>query len=131
MTGTREPAAQGDAGDTTGVGRDGAEGVGSDGAVGPHYNSTNIWTEWFPEDVLARVLAGQEVIADIGQVKGAWKQALTREVRCGRLTTWKGHWFPAAGAPFGMGPLKTCYGTPEVAVFWADARAALSRATGV
>lgn len=33
MTGTREPAAQGDAGDTTGVGGDGAEGAGSGGAV--------------------------------------------------------------------------------------------------
>lgn len=71
-----------------------------------------IWQDWFPEKALADVLAGREVECDIGQVKGAWKKALEREVRAGRLTKWKGHWFPVAGANFGLGPLKTCYGTP-------------------
>lgn len=76
--------------------------------------SANIWIEWFPENVLADVLAGREVVADIGQVKGAWKAQLQHEVRAGRLVTWKGKWFPVAGAPHGIGPDKTCYGTPEV-----------------
>lgn len=62
---------------------------------------------------LTDVLAGREVIPNIGQVKGAWKKALDKEVKAGRLVTWKGHWFPLAGASFGIGPLKTCYGTPE------------------
>ena len=77
------------------------------------FTSQNIWDVWFPEDILADVLAGAEVVADIGQVKGVWKKALDREVKAGRLTKWRGHWFPVAGAPWGMGPLKTCYGTPE------------------
>ncbi len=69
----------------------------------------------FPESMLADVLAGREVVPDIGQVNGAWKSALSREVKAGRLVTWKGHWHPIAGASWGVGPLKTCYGTPEAA----------------
>ena len=76
--------------------------------------ATNLASE-FPEHMLADVLAGRDVVPDIGQVNGAWKAALTREVKAGRLVTWKGHWFPVAGAPWGIGPLKTCYGTAEAA----------------
>lgn len=75
--------------------------------------NTNIWTEWFPESALRDVLAGDDVIPNIGQVKGVWRKALEHEVRAGRLVTWKGKWFPIAGAQFGVGPNKTCYGTPE------------------
>ena len=75
--------------------------------------NANIWTEWFPETALCAVLAGEDVIPDIGQVKGVWKKALEHEVKAGRLTKWRGHWFPVAGASHGIGPLKTCYGTPE------------------
>ena len=92
------------------------------------YTSANIWTDWFPEDRLADLLAGREVEANIGQVKGAWKAALDREVRAGRLTRWQGHWFPVAGAPYGLGPLKTCYGHPDVAAFFAFP--ALAKAEG-
>lgn len=77
------------------------------------FTNANIWTEWFPEAELAEVLSGEAVIADIGQVKGLWKRTLDLEVRAGRLTKWRGYWYPVAGAPWGMGPLKTCYGTPD------------------
>jgi hypothetical protein len=85
----------------------------------PEYTNANIWEEWFPESALAAVLAGDRVIADIGQVNGAWKRALEKEVRAGRLAKWRGHWYPTAGAPWGIGPLKTCYGTPEIAAHFA------------
>lgn len=86
------------------------------------YTNANIWTEWFPESALADVLAGRRVVANIGQVKGAWKRQLQHEVRAGRLVTWKGKWYPLAGAPTGIGPLKTCYGTPEVRDGFAEMR---------
>ena len=72
-----------------------------------------IWADWFPEKALADVLAGNDVVANIGQVKGLWKCALEREVKAGRLVKWRGKWFPTAGAPYGLGPDKTCYGTIE------------------
>lgn len=84
------------------------------------FDNSNIWEEWFPESALADVLAGRDVVPNIGQVKGAWKAALEKEVRAGRLTKWKGHWYPVAGAPWGMGPLKTCYGLPEIAEHFAS-----------
>lgn len=89
--------------------------------------SANIWTEWFPEDVFAAVLAGDKIIADIGQVNGLWKTALEREVRAGRLAKWRGKWFPQAGAPYGIGPDKTCYGTPENRDRFAAMRACLAK----
>lgn len=86
------------------------------------FTSANIWDEWFPENVLADLLAGHDVFADTGQVKGAWKAALRKEIKAGRLVTWKGHWFPHPGSPFGMGPLKTCYGIPEIRDAYAQMR---------
>lgn len=74
----------------------------------------------FPERLLADVLAGNSVIPDIGQVEGALKAALDREVKAGRLVTWKGHWHPVAGASWGLGPLKLCYGTAEARNALAD-----------
>lgn len=76
------------------------------------FTNANIWTEWVPESALAAVLSGEEVVADIGQVKGLWKRLLEKEVRSGRLTKWRGYWHPVPGAAHGIGPLKTCYGTP-------------------
>ncbi len=81
--------------------------------------ATELWTDWFPESVLADVLAGRDVIPNIGQVRGAFKAALEREVKAGRLAKWKGKWHPVAGAPFGLGPDKTCYGTPAIAAAFA------------
>lgn len=80
--------------------------------------NANIWSEWFPEGEFADLLAGETVVVDTGQVNGVWKKALDREVRAGRLNKWRGKWFPVAGASFGIGPDKTCYGTPEVAAFF-------------
>jgi len=88
------------------------------------FTSANIWDVWFPEEALADVLAGRDVVPNIGQVKGAWKAALEHEVRAGRLTKWRGHWYPVAGAPWGLGPLKTCYGRPEIAAQFGHAKAA-------
>lgn len=85
------------------------------------HTNANIWDEWFPESRLAALLAGEDVEPDIGQVRGAWKRALNKEVRVGRLVKWRGYWYPVAGSQWGIGPLKTCYGTPE-------ARAAVSAA---
>lgn len=86
------------------------------------FTNANIWTEWFPEEALSDVLAGRDVVANIGQVKGAWKAALEKEVRAGRLAKWKGRWFPTAGAPWGIGPLKDCYGLPSIAAEFASFR---------
>lgn len=93
------------------------------------YTNANLWTEWFPEQALREVLAGERVVPDIGQVKGAWKAALEKEVRAGRLAKWRGYWHPHAGAPWGIGPLKTCYGRPEIAAHFAACAARDDRAT--
>lgn len=60
------------------------------------------------------------VIVNIGQVTLGEKRVLDQAVRAGKLAKWRGHWFPHAGAPHGIGPLKTCWGTPEVAAYFAD-----------
>lgn len=85
------------------------------------HTNANIWSEWVPESVLAEVLAGERVVPNIGQVRGLWKQMLEREVRAGRLAKWKGKWHPVAGAPWGMGSDKDCYGTPELRDLFAQA----------
>jgi hypothetical protein len=58
--------------------------------------------------VIESFLAG-EVICDIGQVSMQDRRAMDCLVRSGGAVKWKGHWFPIAGASFGMGPLKTCW----------------------
>lgn len=57
--------------------------------------------------------AHQRVICDTGFLTDEAVRALNRECRTGGLVKWRGHWRPVAGASFGIGPLKTCYGTPE------------------
>lgn len=61
----------------------------------------------------AAALAGQ-VIVNIGQLPATDKRLLDAAVRRGKLVRWRGHWAPVAGAWYGIGPLKTCYGLPEV-----------------
>src|SRR3990167_8619101 len=78
------------------------------------FTYANIWSEWIPEGALDDVLSGHEVVADTGQVKGLWKRMLKKEIRAGRIVTWRGKWYPIAGAPYGLGPDKTCYGVPEL-----------------
>jgi hypothetical protein len=64
-----------------------------------------------PEDWIARALSGA-IIVNTGQLQKADTKALDREVRRGALVKWRGYWHPIAGAAWGIGPLKTCYGTP-------------------
>ena len=59
--------------------------------------------------ILSRIEAG-EVIANIGQVDAPTARALDKLVKASQIAKWRGHWFPDAGAPWGIGPLKTCYG---------------------
>lgn len=54
--------------------------------------------------------AETEVVAITYSLDRAEKRELERLVRQGRIAKWRGRWFPIAGAPFGIGPLKTCYG---------------------
>ena len=64
-------------------------------------------------DFVAEAL--EKVVVDIGQIDHHEKLALERAVRSGQIVKWRGHWFPVAGAPGGIGSLKTCYGTLEMA----------------
>lgn len=89
--------------------------------------AANVFQEWVPEDLYASVLAGEKVVADIGQVEGLWKEMLERDVRAGRLAKWKGKWHPVAGAPFGLGPDKTCYGVPAIRDHFAELRASFAK----
>lgn len=70
-------------------------------------------------DQLNHALEG-EVVVNIGQVGPLSKAALDRAVRAGKLAKWRGHWFPIAGATYGIGPLKTCWSTPETAAYFAE-----------
>lgn len=76
-------------------------------------------------DIVAAALAA--VIPDIGQISHVDKLALGRAVRAGTLAKWRGYWFPHAGAPVGLGPLKTCYGSPEAAAYFADFKTSFPR----
>lgn len=70
---------------------------------------------------LDAALAG-EVTVDIGQIGPLVRKALDKAVRAGKLKKWRGKWFPVAGAPFGLGPDKTCWSTPEVAAHYTEFR---------
>lgn len=54
--------------------------------------------------------AKREVIANIGQITATEKRLLDKAVKRGEIAKWRGKWHPVAGAPFGIGPDKTCYG---------------------
>ena len=60
--------------------------------------------------IIDGALAGH-VVCNIGQINEDTQAVLNGLVRAGKLVKWRGRWFPAAGAPWGMGPLKTCYST--------------------
>lgn len=59
--------------------------------------------------IIPRALAG-EVICNIGQIAPDTEKQLNKLARAGTLVKWRGYWFPVAGASFGIGPLKTCWG---------------------
>lgn len=64
-------------------------------------------------DFVEAALKGS-VIVNIGQIDAATRRALDRQVKAGRLCRWRGFWHPVPGASWGIGPLKTCWGIPEV-----------------
>lgn len=61
--------------------------------------------DWF----IPAALAG-EVIVNIGQIAPDTEKQLNKLVRAGTLLKWRGKWYPVAGASFGLGPDKTCWG---------------------
>lgn len=60
--------------------------------------------EW----LVHRFLSG-EVIVNIGQVDAPTKRLFDRWAKSGIALKWRGCWYPVAGAPFGIGPLKSCW----------------------
>jgi hypothetical protein len=63
-----------------------------------------------PQDWFIPAAMDGEVIVNIGQIAPDTEKQLNKLVRAGTLTKWRGKWFPVAGAPFGLGPDKTCWG---------------------
>lgn len=64
------------------------------------------------DEIVAEALNGV-VIRASGQLDKATTRELDRLVRAGTLAKWRGHWYPCAGANYGIGPLKSCWGLPE------------------
>lgn len=62
-------------------------------------------TQW----IVDKALNG-EVVVNIGQVDKPTARALDKMVRTGELLKWRGKWYPVAGASWGLGPDKTCWG---------------------
>jgi len=54
-----------------------------------------------------------EVVCNTGQVPAEVERELNKLVRKGVAVKWRGYWFPVAGASYGIGPLKTCWGLAE------------------
>lgn len=63
------------------------------------------------QDLIDEALSGQ-IICNIGQVGHAAARLLDKLVKAGELVKWRGYWYPQAGANFGIGPLKSCWGLP-------------------
>lgn len=59
--------------------------------------------------IISEAVAGY-VVCNIGQVNTATVRALDKMTRSGTLLKWRGKWFPVAGASYGLGPNKTCWG---------------------
>ena len=70
------------------------------------------FTEWQERQMAHDWLqAAQEgVICDVGQIPHLWRGRLDRAAKAGKIAKWRGYWYPVAGASYGMGPLKTCFG---------------------
>lgn len=54
--------------------------------------------------------AQREVICNIGQLSMVERYQLDRAAKRGEIEKWRGHWYPEPGAPYGIGPLKSCWG---------------------
>lgn len=63
------------------------------------------------QELIDEALSGQ-IICNIGQVGPQAARRLDKLVKAGHLAKWRGYWYPTAGANFGIGPLKTCWGLP-------------------
>ena len=63
-----------------------------------------------PQDWIVPAALAGDVIVNIGQIDKPTARQLDRLVRAGTLIKWRGKWFPVAGAPWGLGPDKTCWG---------------------
>lgn len=68
-------------------------------------------TKTYPKQdwIIPAALAGK-VIVNIGQIAPETARKLDKLTRSGELTKWRGKWYPVAGASFGIGPDKTCWG---------------------
>jgi hypothetical protein len=66
-----------------------------------------------PQDVFVETAMAGEVVVQIGQIAPSTVKQLDKLVRAGTLLKWRGKWFPVAGAAFGLGPDKTCWGLAE------------------
>jgi hypothetical protein len=58
--------------------------------------------------------ARKRVVVSIGQLSRTDRAALDYAVKIGFLVKWRGYWYPVAGAAYGVGPLKTCWGTERL-----------------
>ena len=63
-----------------------------------------------PQDWIVPAALNGEVIVQISQIAPETVKQLDKLVRAGTLLKWRGKWFPVAGAAFGIGPDKTCWG---------------------
>lgn len=63
-----------------------------------------------PQDWFIPAALDGKVIVNIGQIAPDTEKQLNKLVRAGTLIKWRGYWYPVAGASFGIGPLKTCWG---------------------
>ena len=66
-----------------------------------------------PQDRIVPAALAGDVIVNIGQIAPDTEKQLNKLVRAGALAKWRGKWYPVAGASFGLGPDKTCWGLPE------------------
>lgn len=63
-----------------------------------------------PQDWIVPAALNGTVIVAIGQIAPETVKQLDKLVRAGTLLKWRGKWYPVAGASFGLGPDKTCWG---------------------
>lgn len=63
-----------------------------------------------PQDLIIPAALDGKVIVNIGQIAPDTLKQINKLVRTGTLLKWRGKWFPVAGAAFGLGPDKTCFG---------------------
>jgi hypothetical protein len=63
-----------------------------------------------PQDRIMEMALAGEVIVNIGQIAPETERKLNKLTRAGEMLKWRGYWHPVPGAPFGIGPLKTCWG---------------------